>query len=301
VTSSRVAALAAALLVAPLGCGDGSPKQTKRAAEVDVVAAGDIARCESANDEATAELVAAEPKATVLVLGDNAYHSGLEEEFEGCYEPSWGAFKDRTRPVPGNHEYQHHRDAGPYFKFFGEAAGPEGRGYYSFDLGSWHLVALNSNCEAPGLGGCADESPQLRWLRDDLRKTEKACILAFWHHPRFSSGTRHGSHDVVGPFWDALFEHGAEIVLNGHEHNYQRFAPQTPSGGRDPRRGIRQFVVGTGGADPYPTGPGLVTTEVQQAGVYGILRLTLFAGGYEWQFEPAADGTFTDHGSGDCH
>jgi acid phosphatase type 7 len=301
VTSSRAAAIAATLALALAGCGNGSREQAKRAAEVEVVAAGDIARCESANDEATAELVAAQPKATVLALGDNVYHSGLEQEFERCYAPSWGPFKDRTRPVPGNHEYEHHGDAGPYFKFFAEAAGPEGRGYYSFDLGSWHLVALNSNCEALGLGGCGGGSRQVRWLRGDLRRTEKACILAFWHHPRFSSGSRHGSIPVVAPFWDVLYEHGAEIVLNGHEHNYQRFAPQTPSGSQDARRGIREFVVGTGGADPYPTGPGLATTEVQQAGVYGILRLTLFDGRYEWQFEPAGDGTFTDHGSGDCH
>jgi acid phosphatase type 7 len=299
VTSSRAAAIAAALLLALGGCGDGSREPAKH--QVEVVAAGDIARCESGNDEATAKLVAAEAEATVLALGDNVYHSGLEEEFEGCYAPSWGAFKDRTRPVPGNHEYERHRDAAPYFDYFGAAAGPEGRGYYSFDLGSWHLVALNSNCEALGIDGCAAQSAQVRWLRDDLRRTDKACILAFWHHPRFSSGTRHGSTSAVAPFWDVLYQYGAEIVLNGHEHNYQRFAPQTPSGERDPRRGIREFVVGTGGADSYPAGPELGTTEIQQSGVFGILRLALSHGGYEWQFEPSGDGTFTDHGSGVCH
>ena len=284
-------------------CGEDSADRAdppKRKGGVRVVAAGDIARCGSEQDEATAELVATEPNATVLALGDLAYPEGLKEQFDSCYAPSWGAFKDRTRPVPGNHEYEYfHQDAAAYFNYFGRLAGPYGTGYYSFDLGAWHLVALNSNCLAQALGGCSPSSPQLSWLRADLEKTRKSCVLAYWHHPRFSAGGEHGSHAFVAPFWEALYEAGADVVLGAHEHNYQRFAPQRPSGTADPERGIRQFVVGTGGAEPYELGAPLPTTEAQQSGTYGVLGLTIFDGGYDWEFK-AVDGSFIDRGSAAC-
>ena len=295
-------ALAAGLLLAGCGGDDERAKLPTRPGGVSVVAVGDIAVCGAENDEATAELVTAEPEATLLALGDIAYSMGLKAEFESCYAPSWGKFKDRTRPVPGNHEYLYfNRDASAYFDYFGAAAGRWGIGYYSFDLGSWHLIALNSNCEAAMLGGCGEGSAQLRWLREDLRRNHKACTLAYWHNPRFSAGILHGSDTSVAPFWQALYEAGGDIVLSGHEHNYQRFEPQSPSGDADGERGIRQFVVGTGGGELVRLGEELPTTEVQDAETFGVLHLTLFEGGYDWKFEPAADGEFTDRGSGRCH
>ncbi len=292
--SRRVVALALAIsaLAACGGNDDDAEPPSDRPGAVEVLAAGDVAVCDGEGDETTAKLVARWPEATVLALGDLAYYKGLEEEFEGCYEPSWGEFKDRTRPTPGNHEYQYFfKDASAYFDYFGEAAGVWGEGYYSFDLGSWHLIALNSNCNAERLGGCGPDSPQGRWLRDDLAKSDKRCTLAYWHHPRFSSGELHGNHEFVDDFWRTLQEAGAELVLNGHEHNYQRFAPD---------EGLRQFVVGTGGAELRPAGPELETTEVQHAGTYGVLRLTLFDGGYDWSFEPVEGEEFTDRGSARC-
>jgi hypothetical protein len=297
----RVAAALGATLLLVAACGGEDGPEPTREGAVQVVTAGDIGLCGSEHDEATAELVAAQPSATVLVLGDIAYADGKKEEFESCYAPSWGSFKDRTRPVPGNHEYNFHKDAAAYFDYFGDAAGSHGAGYYSFELGAWHVAALNSNCEAETLGGCGLDSPQGDWLRADLAANQKRCTLAFWHHPRFSAGGRHGSHSFVGPFWEALYDAGADLVLSGHDHNYQRFAPQDPSGAADPRRGIRQFVVGTGGAELYSVGPELPTTEVQGAEAYGVLHLALFDGGYDWEFKPAEGATFTDRGSGRCH
>jgi acid phosphatase type 7 len=302
VRARAAVALAAGLLLAGCGGDDERAELPTRPGGVSVVAVGDIAVCGVENDEATAELVAAEPEATLLALGDIAYSEGLKEEFDACYAPSWAQFKDRTRPVPGNHEYLYfNKDASGYFDYFGDAAGQWGIGYYSFDLGPWHLIALNSNCEAAMLGGCGEGSAQLHWLEEDLRKNDKACALAYWHHPRFSAGTLHGSDTSVAPFWQALYEAGGDVVLSGHEHNYQRFAPQTPSGEADAARGIRQFVVGTGGGELVPLGEELPTTEVQDAGTFGVLHLTLFDGGYDWKFEPAGDGEFTDRGSGRCH
>jgi calcineurin-like phosphoesterase family protein len=293
-----------AALVVLAGCGgdDERVEPPERPGAAKAIAVGDIAVCGAENDEATAELVAAEPEATLLALGDNAYFHGLKDEYESCYGPAWGAFKDRTRPVPGNHDYGYfHKDAAAYFDYFGAAAGEWGRGYYSFDLGSWHLIALNSNCDAEMLGGCGDGSAQGRWLRQDLQENAKSCTLAYWHHPRFSAGEEHGSDTTVAPFWQALYEAGADVVLSAHEHTYQRFAPQDPSGEPDEQRGIREFVVGTGGGELVELGEQLPTTEVQNDETFGVLQLTLFAGGYDWEFEPAGDGEFTDRGSGRCH
>jgi len=299
----RAAAACLAALMLGGGCGgdDDGADSSKRPGAADVVAVGDIGVCGEENDEATAELVVGHSRATVLVLGDNVYNEGLKEEYESCYAPAWGRFKDRTRPVPGNHEYLHFPDAAGYFDYFGDAAGRRGLGYYSFDLGAWHLIALNSNCDAELVGGCGAGSAQERWLRGDLRSSGKGCTLAYWHHPRFSSGTAHGSDERTAAFWQALYDAGADVVLGGHEHNYQRFAPQAPSGEVDEERGLREFVVGTGGATPVGLGEELPATEIQNTGTFGILRLTLFEGAYDWEFEPAAGVEFTDHGSGRCH
>jgi hypothetical protein len=263
-----------------------------------VVAAGDIATCNSKGDEATARLVG-DIKGTVLTLGDEAYPDGSAEDFEECYDPSWGRFKDHTKPTPGNHEY-HTEGAEGYFGYFGKAAGDPGEGYYSYDLGAWHLIALNSNCEFVG-GGCDASSPQVRWLKADLTKNSKSCTLAYFHHPLFTSGKyRPGDHEVK-PLWKALYQANADVVLSAHDHNYQRFAPQDPSGKADPGRGIREFVVGTGGADHYPILDPLPNSEVHNDDTYGVLKLTLRPKGYEWRFLPAGGGEFTDSGENQCH
>jgi 3',5'-cyclic AMP phosphodiesterase CpdA len=268
-----------------------------------VVTAGDIAVCRTDGDEATAKLVEGIDGATVLTLGDNAYPEGSAEDFEECYEPTWGQFKNRIKPVPGNHEY-YTEGARGYFEYFGEAAGDPEEGYYSYELRSWHVVALNSNCGEAQIR-CSPSSTQVRWLEEDLAANadeEGGCTLAYMHHPRFSSGEEHGSYETVEPMWEALYEAGAEMVLSGHEHNYERFAPQDPSGKADPQRGIRQFVVGTGGgASDYPILEPLANSEVQNDESYGVLKLTLRPKGYEWRFLSAEGGEFTDSGSARCH
>jgi hypothetical protein len=262
-------------------------------ATVVLLGAGDIADCGSHGDEQTAALLDG-IAGTVFTAGDNAYSRGTVAEFARCYGPSWGRHKARTRPSPGNHDHRTGR-AGPYFDYFGPLAGERGRGYYSYDLGAWHLISLDSNLDMdPG-------SPQERWLRADLAATAARCVLAYWHHPRFSSGTEHGSEQETGPLWEALYDHGAEIVVSGHEHNYERFAPQNPAGAADPERGIREFVVGTGGADHYPFGAPIANSEVRNGDTWGVLRLTLAPDTYRWEFIPVSGRTFSDSGSGRCH
>jgi hypothetical protein len=256
------------------------------------VGAGDIARCGSSGDEATANLLDGIP-GTVFTLGDNAYESGSDAEYAECYEPSWGRHKARTRPSPGNHEYQTQGATG-YFNYFGASAGPTGRGYYSFNLGNWHIISLNSNVSMSA------GSTQEQWLRADLAANNSACTLAYWHHPRFSSGS-HGSTTSTQPLWQALYDFNAELVLAGHDHNYQRFAPMTAQGAADPVRGIRSFVVGTGGADHYSFGTPIANTETYNTDTNGVLKLTLFANSYTWQFIPEAGEAYTDSGMGACH
>lgn len=262
-----------------------------------VVAAGDIATCDASGDEATAALVTARPNATVLTLGDNAYDDGSAQEFNQCYQPTWGAFKDRTRPAAGNHDYGTSGAAG-YFGYFGPAAGGRGEGYYSYDLGAWHVVALNSNCSDVR---CFAGSEQEQWLRADLAANNRPCTLAYWHHPRFSSGERHGSSATVAALWQALYDAGADVVLAGHEHNYERLGPLNPSGDVDPDRGVRSFVVGTGGKSHYPFRRPIAGSEVRNDDTYGVLQLTLRAGSFDWEFVPQAGGSFTDSGSAPCH
>lgn len=260
-----------------------------------LVGAGDIASCESDGDEATARLLDTIDGA-VFTLGDNVYETGTAQTYARCYDPSWGRHRARTHPAPGNHDLAAGSDA--YHDYFGPAAGPPGAGYYSYDLGVWHIVVLNSNCATAG--GCQAGSPQERWLRADLAAHAGQPVLAYWHHPRFSSGL-HGSDTAVDAFWQALYDYNAEIVLSGHDHHYERFAPQNPAGQADPHRGIRQFVVGAGGRSHYPVVQPLPTSEVHDDRAFGVLKLTLHATSYDWEFIPIAGQTFTDAGSAATH
>jgi acid phosphatase type 7 len=264
-----------------------------------LVAAGDIANCEMiAGAQATAKIIEAIP-GTVAAIGDLALSDGSAQEFSDCYDKTWGVFKARTRPVPGNHEY-HSNGGRPYFHYFGAAAGDPSRGYYNYDLGAWHIVALNGECK--DIGGCQAGSPEELWLREDLQAHPAACTLAYWHEPLFSSGAKHGNNPAYRDFWQDLYNANATIVLNGHDHDYERFAPQDPNGKADPRRGVREFVVGTGGNHerPFASTP-QPNSEVRMTEVFGVLKLTLHAKTYDWEFIPEAGKTFTDSGSGSCH
>jgi acid phosphatase type 7 len=273
------------------------PRTSRPTSDPVLVAAGDIASCESNGDEATAPLLA-RIHGTVLTLGDNVYESGTASEFADCYDPTWGAYKARTRPSVGNHEY-YTAEASGYFGYFGWAAGDPNKGYYSYNLGRWHLISLNSNCAE--VGRCDSSSPQMRWLKADLATNkDKRCTLAYMHHPRFSSGEEHGSTPAVTPLWDALYAAGVDVMLSGHEHNYERFAPQDPNGRADPEHGIREFVVGTGGKSHYPIVDTIANSEVHNDDTYGVLKLTLHPKGYTWLFVPVAGKTFTDSGTSGC-
>jgi len=262
-----------------------------------LVGAGDIADCsEIEGAQATAALLASIP-GTIFAAGDTGCPDGTEENFTKCYAPTWGRFKDRTRPAPGNHEY-HIRGAAPYFKYFGAAAGEPGKGYYSYELGGWHIISLNSNCS--DIGGCGAGSAEETWLRHDLAAHPAKCTLAYWHHPLFTSG-QHGNDPESKAFWQDLYAAGAEIVINGHDHDYERFAPQDPDGRLDRARGIREFVVGTGGRHRRSFRPFIPNSESHDSDSFGVLKLTLYPDHYKWQFIPAAKATFTDSGQDTCH
>ena len=261
-----------------------------------LAAAGDIADC-GPGAEITAGLLDALP-GTVAVLGDAAYDDGTPGEFARCYAPTWGRHKSRTRPSVGNHEYGTAGAAG-YFDYFGAAAGERGKGWYSYDLGAWHLVALNSNCAEAG--GCHAGSEQERWLRADLAADDARCTLAYMHHPHFSSGNAHGGSPAVRPLWQALEADGAELVLAGHDHDYERFAPQTTAGVLDHQRGVRQFVVGTGGRGLRSFGGAQPNSEVRDNTAFGVLHLRLRDGGYDWRFVAQPGKSFTDSGTASCH
>lgn len=263
-----------------------------------LVGAGDIADCASLSPAAKTSALLDHIEGTVYTLGDNAYPNGTPRQFADCYAPTWGRHKARTRPAAGNHDYRTAHAAG-YFDYFGEAAGAPDRGYYSYELGAWHVVVLNSNCAE--VGGCTRDSKQAAWLREDLAAHPAACVAAMWHHPRFSSGSEHGDDPTVRDLWQALYDAGAEFVLSGHEHNYERFAPQDADGRADPERGLRQFVVGTGGRDLYPWGRLRAHSEVRENKTFGVLKLTLHRDGYDWEFLPVDGETFTDKGSEKCH
>ena len=259
--------------------------------DVLLYAVGDIASCRVTADERVAALLARR-RGTIAILGDAVYDRGTRAEYRECFDPAWGPLRARLRPAPGNHDYQTPGAAG-YFDYFGRRAGPSGKGWYRHDLGEhWRVIALNSNCVA--VGGCETSSPQGRWLARTLATSGQRHILAYWHAPLFSSG-RHGPNPVVRPLWEALQRAGADIVLAGHDHSYERFAPQDADGRRRPG-GIRQFTVGTGGYSHYAFARRpLATTEVRDSSSFGVLRLRLQPDGYRWRFVPAT-GSFTDRG-----
>jgi hypothetical protein len=258
--------------------------------------AGDIVRCDEDRDEATAALLDDLP-GWVFTAGDNVYDDGTAREFEECYGPSWGRHRERTLPAPGNHDFKTRRAAG-YFGYFGERAGDPRAGWYATDLGAWRLIVLASNCDE--VGGCGPDSDQGRWLARELEAHPRRCTIAVWHHPRFSTG-EHGPIAAVTPFWEALHPAGVELIVNGHDHSYERFVPLDAAGRRDADRGIRQIVVGTGGARLRGFPGDDPNSVVRSWESHGVLRLDLHDDSYDWEFIPVAGGEFTDRGSGTCH
>lgn len=259
--------------------------------------AGDIGDCESPGDEATAALLDGLP-GQIFTLGDNAYPHGTAKDFASCYAPNWGRHKSRTRPAVGSHEYDSSAGAAGYFAYFGSAAGPPGKGYYSYDLGGWHIVVLNSECAH--IGGCNAGSPQERWLLADLKSHPAECTIAMWHSPLFSSGTGSVTNDML-QVWRDLYANGVELVVNGDLHGYERFAPQTPDGVQDEAHGIREIIAGTGGshlgAFKLTANP---NSEIR-ALTWGVLLLSLFPDRYAWAFAPIRGERFSDGGSEQCH
>lgn len=308
--------IALALVVATAAHGDSGAASSDPV----IAAAGDIA-CDPSNSHYnggygdgsvncrqmyTSDLLVGAGLAGVLALGDNQMYCGGYQAYLESYDASWGRVKSITHPVPGNHDYltyggtdcsSANAGAAGYFRYFGAAAGTQGQGYYSYDIGTWHLVALNSNCS--NAGGCGASSPQGLWLKADLAAHPGQCTLAYWHIPLFSSGGRAASNSR--PFWDQLYAAGADVVLHGHDHLYERFAPQTPSGALDTARGVREFIVGTGGQNPTSVKTIARNSEVRNDKTAGVLKLTLHADSYDWQFVPEAGKTFTDSGSAACH
>ena len=289
---TRLALLVVALGLAA-GCGGGG--------EVRVMAAGDLV-CEPDEEQTetlcdqkqVSDLVVDADPVAFLALGDLCYSEASAECFAESYEATYGRVRAKTIPAPGNHEYTD--DPGDYFSYFGALAGDPERGYYSKDVGAWHVVALNSNCDA--VGGCEAGGPQERWLRDDLAADDARCTLAIWHHPLFSSG-EHGSQDEMRAMWEALMDDGAELVLQGHDHDYERFDPLDADGNPDPA-GLRSFVVGTGGRSHYELEERLPGSVVGNDETYGVLELTLRPAGYDWRFVPVPGGTLRDSGSAEC-
>jgi acid phosphatase type 7 len=255
-----------------------------------LVGAGDIGFCGTPGAEATARVLDSLP-GTVFTAGDNAYDTGSRAEFRACYAPTWGRHLSRTRPVAGNHEYG--SGAGGYFEYFGDRAGPSGAGYYSYTVGPWSVIGLNS--EIPSAPGSA----QILWLRSELASRRSLCTAVIWHRPLFSSG-RHGDNPDMRDVWRTLYEYDVDLVINGHDHSYERFAPQDPDGRFDPVRGIREFIVGTGGAPLYQFASLRPNSEVR-ASVWGIASFTLSNGSYQWEFVPVEGESFRDFGSGSCH
>ena len=260
-----------------------------------LVGAGDIADCATGDDAATARLLDQLP-GTVFTAGDDALPEGSARQFADCYAPTWGRHLARTRPAPGERDWAT-KDLAGYLGYFGAAAAPDGVTWYSYDLGWWHIVVLDSACDK--VGGCTADSDQGRWLAKDLAASKATCTLAIWHRPLASSGDQGGDPAVV-PFWQALYAAHAEVIVNAHDRDYERFAPQDPDGREDRANGIRQFVAGTGGAPLGGFGPSAANSEFRLAGAHGVLRLLLREKDYAWTFVPS-DGTATDSGQTACH
>jgi calcineurin-like phosphoesterase family protein len=260
-----------------------------------ITAAGDIATADpSAATRATSRLVLAIDPRVALTLGDNQYPDGAYDDFERGYDPTWGRFKARTRPTLGNHEYDSSSEAAGYFRYFGDRAP---NNYYSFDVGAWHLISLDSNCR---FTGCESDTRQFEWLRHDLATRSAPCTLAYWHHPRWSSAEAGGDTPEMAPFTRLLSNAHADVLLTGHQHNYERFAPQTPAG-EHRRNGIVEFVVGTGGKSLSDMGDPGDNSVVRNDSSYGVLRMTLHPRGYDFAFKAVLRSSFRDAGSRRCN
>jgi calcineurin-like phosphoesterase family protein len=294
-TAGVIFIVLAACQPASNGATSGSPDERPSRRAPVVAAAGDIS-CSGnpcTGQRETADLLTRIDPTAVLTLGDNQYQRGTLADYRSSYDPTWGRFLERTHPVPGNHEYLTPGASG-YFAYFGPRAHERpGGGWYSFNIGRWHLVAIDS-----GLGSVSEE--QLAWIKMDLATDDHRCELAFWHHPRWSSGTVHGSEQDLDPLWQLLFAQGVDLVLNGHSHHYERFAPLDPDGREDPGHGIREFIVGTGGGGFHRVGDPEPGSERRIADTFGVLELTLDQDAYTWRFL-SADGSVPDDGGGACH
>ncbi len=286
------------------GTGAGAAARMRHARPVTgptLVAAGDIA-CPpgeprtryTCHQRDTARLLARLDPDVVAPLGDLQYPAGALADFQGSFDRSWGRLKARMRPAVGNHEYGTPGAAG-YVAYFGQRAGPAGRGWYAYGLGSWRIVVLNANCDVVG---CGPGSRQQRWLRAALTRHPRRCTLAYWHQPRFSSGL-HGPDEAVAPLWRTLQRAGADVVLSGHDHDYERFAPQTWDGRRSRARGMVQFVVGGGGKSLYPILLARRNSRAR-ASTFGVLQLTLGPGRYAWRFVGEPGERFRDAGTARC-
>jgi hypothetical protein len=253
---------------------------------------GDVCRM-----RATSDLLLDIHPDVVATLGDNQYDDASLAQFDASFDPTWGRLKPEIHPAIGNHEIEVDPGAAGYYQYFGAAAGEPTKGWYSYDVGGWHVVVLNGNCLA--VGGCDAASPEMQWLAADLAAHPTLCTLAYWHQPRWSSG-EHGNEPLYDTFWQELYDAGVDVVLNGHDHDYERFAPQDPAGRLDTARGIREFVSGTGGARFEALGVRQPNSEVLSQ-TFGVLALTLHPGGYDWNFVPELGKTFADSGSASCH
>jgi acid phosphatase type 7 len=285
-----------------VACGDGSgPSDPPPVLPAEtILVAGNIATCGTTNDEATAAILDT-LQGTVFALGDNVFPDGSAQSYMGCYEPSWGRHKVRTYAALGNHEYNS-GTADPSFDYFGSRAGPRDLGYYSLDLGNWHIIVLNVNDSTVSESKAFEGSAQDQWLQADLAGNSKVCTLAIWHNPRFFSSNTIGwtSNAYVAPVWQRLYDAGVDMVLNAHQHHYERLLPLGPTGSPDEARGIRTFNVGTGGESTEAMIAIAQHSEVRSE-AFGVLKLTLDAGSYGWEFVPTVPGQFSDTGSGTCH
>lgn len=282
-----VAALLPAEPAPELGLPDleSDPPSPQEEAAVKLLAVGDIGSCEGQADEAVAEL-AGRLRGEIALLGDIAYDSGTPEQFAECFDPAWSPLRDRLHPTPGNHDYQT-EDAAGYFEYFGDAAGTPGEGWYTWEHGAWQLLAINSICEP--VGGCGPDSPQVDWIETTLAETDASCTLAYFHHPRYSSG-KHGDAPFMEPIWQALVDGGIDLTLAGHDHTYERLLAD----------GVRSFVVGTGGRSLYEFEHPSPFSETRSNQAYGLLELTLREDGYDWRYITLGSSGFLDSGSGEC-
>ncbi|HST26338.1 MAG TPA: metallophosphoesterase, partial [Gaiellaceae bacterium] len=264
-----------------------------------VVAAGDQHACDGTGDDQTAALIGPLAPTLVLPLGDESGEYGYLSEFLTCYDPTWGVFKSISRPVPGNHDYEGDSTASGYFTYWGSLAGNPGQGWYSYDVGTWHVLAINSNCGL--VGGCGTGSPEVQWIKSDLAAHPNVCTLAYFHHPLYTSTPEPGYNGPVHDIFNALYKGGVDVVVNAHTRSYERFAPQDADGHVDNQYGVREFVVATGGATLDPTNNHAPNSQAWQASTLGVLKLTLHPTSYDWQFVPVAGGSYTDSGTGSCH